>query len=80
MRYLSSSKSIKDINKDSIIFAIDEDHGFTVTLHTGVDQSDSWSSYDLSPAGQSLKVHAFGVSQNSSGEIYLVLAGGQDLS
>jgi hypothetical protein len=77
MKYLSISTEIKDSHGEPMTFAIDENYVLSVTMRTE-DRAAGWVRHDLIATNQGLKAQVFGISQNFNGEIYLVLAAGQE--
>jgi len=78
MSYSQILGDIRDSNGEPMIFSIDDNDVLSVAIRSE-DSATGWVRRDLSGRlSGNLKAQAFGVSQNSSGDIYLVLAAGKD--
>jgi hypothetical protein len=75
MNYLAIDRSCTDKQGAPIDFTIDTEGVLSVTFRPK-ESSGAWKSIELIDAG--LKARVFGISQNSRGEIYVVVAVGQD--
>src|ERR1700730_7140482 len=75
MNYLAIDRSCTDKQGAPIDFTIDTEGALSVTFRPK-ESSGAWKSIELIDVG--LKARVFGISQNSRGEIYVVVAVGQD--
>lgn len=76
MKYLSIQNNIKDATGNTISFAIGEDHQFYM-VYRDKSAPTGWQKFNLTNNyGQAWQAHAFHVSQNQSGQLFVALAFG----